>query len=63
MKVNGITNVDETFLFIEEDYQSSRTTDMQTRLLYSYYVSHDLQKFDRSVFTFWGALGDVGGLY
>ena len=36
---------------------------MQTRLLLSYFVSHELQTFDRSVYTFWGALGDVGGLY
>ena len=63
IKVNGITEIDETFLSIEEDYQSSRTGDMQTRLLYSYFVTHDLQTFDRSVYTFWGALGDVGGLY
>ena len=36
---------------------------MQTRLLLSYFINHDLEAFDRSVYTFWGALGDVGGLY
>ena len=50
-------------MYIYEEYQSSRTGDMQTRLLLTYFVSHDLEAFDRSVYTFWGALGDVGGLY
>jgi len=62
MAINGLTGKEETFISVEEGGTKTRTDSFYTRLQIEYYVSQDQRTFDRSVYTFWSVLGDIGGL-
>ena len=62
MSLSGITDEEQTFFSIEEIGTGLRTFKWETRLLLTFGISFDSVKIERSVYTLFMLLGDVGGL-
>lgn len=57
-----MTEKEENYINVVDIGASTIYSDFETRLLINYFVTHDLPRFERQVFTFWSAVADVGGL-
>ena len=62
ISLSGVTEVEAEFISIQEGRPGTRTWNLYTRMIVDFSISRDIRHYDRSVFTFWEVLGEVGGL-
>ena len=62
MSLSGLTEKDEAFITIEAGNTWTKTDDFYTILQLEYYVLQDLKIYNRSAYTLFSVLCDVGGL-
>ena len=63
MAISGVTDKNIDFFHVHEYATSTQTYEFRTLLMLDYHMNLDLISHSRSVFTFVGVLGEVGGLY
>lgn len=62
MSLSGLTEKDEAFITIEAGNTWTKTDDFYTILQLEYFVLSDLVTYNRSAYTLFSVLCDVGGL-
>ena len=63
MAISGVTDKTSKFFEVREYETNTKTYEFRTLLMLEYHMNLDLISHSRSVLTFVGVLGEVGGLY